>query len=90
MTPDDVYALAKSGIFTLLWISAPVMIVALGVGLLIALFQALTSIQEVTLTFVPKILLVFLTLLLFLPMMSSTLLGYTEMLMDMVRVSGQG
>lgn len=89
MTPDDVYELAKTGIMTLLWVSGPVMIVALVVGLIIALFQALTSIQEVTLTFVPKIILVFVALIFLMPMMANWLAGFTDNLMVMITASGQ-
>ena len=63
---------------TLLWVSAPTMVVALVVGLLVALIQALTSIQEVTLTFVPKIILVFAVLLISMPFMASELQQLTE------------
>ena len=71
MTPAQVLDMATLSIDTLLWVTAPVMAVALVVGLIIALFQALTSIQEMTLTFVPKIFLVFLSMVLFLPFMAS-------------------
>lgn len=63
---------------TLLWVSAPSMVVALVVGLIVALIQALTSIQEVTLTFVPKIILVFAVLLMAMPFMASQLQELTE------------
>jgi len=65
----DVQALdfAREAIWTVLKIGAPIMLVALVVGLIIALFQALTQIQEMTLTFVPKIIVIFLALLVFLP-----------------------
>ena len=63
---------------TLLWVSAPTMLVALVAGLIIALFQALTSIQEVTLTFVPKIILVFVVLLLTMPFVASEMQQLTE------------
>ena len=56
----------------------PLMSVALGVGLVVAIFQSLTQIQEMTLTFIPKILATFLSLLLFLPFMGSTLNGFME------------
>jgi flagellar biosynthetic protein FliQ len=53
--------------------SAPAMLAGLVVGLVIAFFQALTQVQEMTLVFVPKILAIFLALLLFLPLMGATL-----------------
>lgn len=90
MTPDDVYALARSGIITLLWVTGPIMTIALVVGLVIALFQALTSIQEVTLTFVPKILIVFIALIFLLPPMAIWLTSFTDNLFVLIRASGQG
>ena len=59
----------REAIWTLIIVTAPIMLVGLVVGLIISLFQALTSIQEMTLTFVPKILLVFMSLVIFLPFM---------------------
>ena len=70
MTPDSLLDFAQSAIITLLWVTGPVMLIALAVGLVIALIQALTSIQEITLTFVPKILIVFVALIFLLPMMA--------------------
>ena len=54
------------------------MAISLGVGLLIALFQALTSIQEITLTFVPKILVVFLSLIFLLPLMADQMAKFAQ------------
>lgn len=64
---------AREAIFTVLKIGSPIMLIALVVGLIIALFQALTQIQEMTLTFVPKILVIFVSLLIFLPFIVETL-----------------
>ncbi len=69
MNEDEALTFAAEAIIALLQLSAPVMMVGLVVGLTIALFQALTQIQEITLTFVPKIIVVFLSLLVFLPFM---------------------
>ena len=55
MGPTDVLDVGRDAIYVMLQVSAPVMLVGLGVGLIIALFQALTQIQEMTLTFVPKL-----------------------------------
>ena len=54
MNPADILDIARDAIFTLLIVSGPVMVVGLLVGLAIALFQALTQIQEITLTFIPR------------------------------------
>jgi flagellar biosynthetic protein FliQ len=72
----------------LLKIGGPVMLVALVAGLAISLVQALTQIQEMTLAFVPKIVLIFLSLLLFLPFMVSTLTGFTQRLFDKIVALG--
>jgi len=68
--------IARDGIVTFLKVGAPLMLVALTIGLIISLLQALTQIQEQTLIFVPKILAVFAAMLLMLPFMSDALAGY--------------
>ena len=65
MTIDDVTAVASSALFTIIKCAAPVLLVSLTVGLLVSIFQTVTSIQEQTLTFVPKILSIFLALIVF-------------------------
>lgn len=64
---------AHDSIVTLLLVSAPLMLVGLVVGVVVSLFQALTQIQETTLVFVPKILAIFLALLIALPFMADVL-----------------
>ena len=68
--------IARDGIVTFLKVGAPLMLVALMVGLVVSLLQALTQIQEQTLIYVPKILAVFAAMLLMLPFMSDALAGY--------------
>jgi flagellar biosynthesis protein FliQ len=77
MNPTDVLDIGREAVFVLLKVSGPMMLVAMVSGLTIALFQALTQIQEMTLTFVPKIVLVFLTLILMLPFIASSLGNFT-------------
>ena len=67
---------ARDGIVTFLKVAGPLMIIALAVGLVISLLQALTQIQEQTLIYVPKILAVFGALMLMLPFMGDALSGY--------------
>jgi flagellar biosynthesis protein FliQ len=67
---------ARDGIITFLKVAGPLMIIALVVGLVISLLQALTQIQEQTLIYVPKILAVFGAMLLMLPFMGDALAGY--------------
>ena len=76
MTGGAVLDIARDGIIVFIKAGAPLMLVALIVGLVVSLFQALTQIQEQTLVFVPKILAVFGALLLFLPFMGDALAGY--------------
>ena len=64
ITQDAVLDIAKDAIFNIIIVSAPLLLVSLIVGLIISIFQTVTSIQEQTLTFVPKILAVFITLML--------------------------
>lgn len=78
MTPDAVAEVSRQAITTLLMVCGPLMVIALVVGLLVALFQTLTSIQEVTLTFVPKIIAVFAAMLLIMPFMASQLEALTQ------------
>lgn len=89
MTEIEVIDIAKDALWILLVSGAPIMGIAMGVGLLIALFQALTQIQEMTLTFVPKIIAVFLGLMLFLPFMFSTLDAFAERMFNRMTQVGQ-
>jgi flagellar biosynthesis protein FliQ len=75
MTPADSIDFARQAIWVLLQISAPAMITALVVGLSIGLLQALTQIQEMTLVFVPKIIAIFLMLLISLPFAGEAMSG---------------
>ena len=77
MTPEFVVSFAKEGIILTLLISAPMLLLGLIVGLIISIFQAVTSIQEMTLTFIPKILAVFLGLLFFAPWMLEKIMSFT-------------
>jgi len=63
ITQDAVLDIAKEAIYTIIITAAPLLVVSLVVGLIISIFQTVTSIQEQTLTFVPKILAVFVTLM---------------------------
>ena len=80
MAPEFVIRIAKEMIEITLLISLPIMGVGLVVGLLVSIFQAVTQIHEMTLTFVPKIVAVLLTLLFLLPWMMQKLVSYTEQL----------
>ncbi|HWK43286.1 MAG TPA: flagellar biosynthesis protein FliQ [Stellaceae bacterium] len=87
MNADTVLDLARETIFVTLKLGAPCMLLALGIGLVVSLFQALTQIQEQTLTFVPKIVVIFLSLIVLLPFMLTTLQTFTQGLADRI-ISG--
>ncbi len=87
MTGPEILDVGREGIVVLLKVSSPLMLIGLGVGLIIALFQALTQIQEMTLVFVPKILAIFIGLIVMLPFMGTTLGAYMNYIADRI-VSG--
>lgn len=84
MNELQILEIANEAIWVLIKISLPIMLTALLVGLTISLFQALTQIQEMTLAFVPKIVSVFLMLLLCVPFMISSLQTLTDNLMERI------
>jgi len=84
MNGAEVLDVARDAIFVLLRVSGPLMLVALVTGVTIALFQAITQIQEMTLTFVPKILALFASLLVFLPGMSVMLRDFMVRMADLI------
>ena len=83
MDGAQILDIGRDGIWVMILVAAPMMTVGLVVGIVIALFQALTQIQEQTLVFVPKILAIFVTLLLALPFMADSLHGH------MMRISSR-
>ena len=86
MTGPEVLDVARDAIETLLIVSAPLMLVGLVVGVAISLLQALTQIQETTLVFVPKILAIFLAMLIALPFMADAM--QSEMMRLAARIAG--
>ena len=76
MTVDEVTAIASSALFLVIKVAAPVLLVSLVIGLIVSIFQAVTSIQEQALTFVPKILAVFLALIVLGNWMLSEMSGF--------------
>ena len=88
MSTTEVLEIGRDAVFVLLKVGAPIMLIALAVGLTVSLAQALTQIQEMTLAFVPKILVIFVTLIFLLPFMLNTLIVFTQQLTD--RIAGLG
>lgn len=87
MNGAEVLDVGREAIVVLLKMAGPFMIIALVVGLVIALFQALTQVQEMTLVFVPKIFAIFITLLVMLPFMGSTISSLMTIIFDKI-ISG--
>lgn len=76
MTMDQIMFLGRDAMIVTLLVSSPMLLSGLVIGLLISIFQSVTQIQEITLTFVPKIFVVMLSFVLFMPWMGNTLLGF--------------
>ncbi len=77
MTPEDVVHIGRKAVETVLLGSAPMLIAAMVVGLIISIFQAATQINEQTMTFIPKIVVVFVTLLIFGPWLMNLLITFS-------------
>ncbi len=88
MSPNEVLEVGTDALLTLLLVGSPIMGVALAVGLMISLFQALTQMQEQTLSFVPKVTAMVVTFLLFLPFMMSTMTGFAERMFERAATLG--
>lgn len=88
MNDVAVLEIARQGFFVVLLLAGPLMLVATAVGLVVALFQALTTIQEATLTFAPKIVAMFAAMLLLLPFMMTTLIEFTRDLFSRAVIGG--
>ncbi|MBR6451995.1 MAG: flagellar biosynthesis protein FliQ [Lachnospiraceae bacterium] len=78
MTVDTVTEIVRGALYTIIMTAAPMLLVSLVVGLTISIFQTVTSIQEQTLTFVPKILSIFLTLMVLGHWMLNNIISYMQ------------
>ncbi len=89
MNDTDTALMLRDGMLVMLKLGGPPLLVALAVGLVISLLQAVTQINEATLAFVPKVLAICVALVLLGPFMLSTLSGYTHTLLDrMIAIGG--
>lgn len=88
MTPEFVTGLGRQAIETILLVASPMLLAGLIVGLLISIFQAATQINEQTMTFIPKIVAVFVTLLLFAPWMIKIMLSFTTSVLTRIATVG--
>jgi len=84
MTPESVITLVQNALFILIIVAAPPLAVSLLVGLLVSILQAATQINEMTLTFIPKLIAMFLVLVLAGPWMLTTLMDYTTRLFQSI------
>ena len=89
MTEDFIIHVFREAFYTLMLISAPTLLVSLVVGLIISVFQAATSIQEATLTFVPKIIVMAAVIVLTLPWILDVLISFTVNLFNQIPTLGR-
>lgn len=80
MTPDTIIDLSQQALYVIAMITAPMLLSALAIGLLIGMFQAATSINEQTLSFIPKLMVLLLSIMVAGPWMLNLLLSYTRRL----------
>jgi len=78
MDVGNVIELSKEALNLVIWLSLPMLAVSLVIGIVISLFQAVTQIQEMTLTFVPKIIAVFITTAIAAPWLTETMISFTR------------
>lgn len=88
MQGTDVLEIGRDALYVLLEVSGPILLLGLVVGVVISLFQTVTQIQEMTLTFVPKILVVFTSLLYLMPQMGASLSGFFQRIMERIALGG--
>ena len=89
MTVDDISMITQNALFCVIKTAAPVLLVSLAVGLIVSIFQTVTSIQEQTLTFVPKVLSIFLTIMMLGHWMLNNMTGFmTELWSDFTMYTG--
>ena len=84
MNEADVLEISRMTFIVILKAGGPIMAAGLVIGLIIAIFQTLTSIQEMTLTFVPKIIIIFAAVIVFMPFMMTSIIDYTNNLYDKI------
>jgi flagellar biosynthetic protein FliQ len=88
MTEAELIDIARASMVVMVKLAAPPLLAGLAIGLAVSMFQALTQIQEMTLTFVPKVLTVLVVLLIFLPFMLHTLTDFMHMVLDRAIAGG--
>ncbi|HHB76423.1 MAG TPA: flagellar biosynthesis protein FliQ [Desulfobulbus sp.] len=89
MTPEDVVHIGRKAVETVLLGSGPMLIAAMVIGLIISIFQAATQINEQTMTFIPKIVVVFVTLLIFGPWLMNLLITFSTGIISSIATIGR-
>lgn len=84
MSEADIIQITRDAIMVLLIVSAPLLLIAMGVGLVISMVQALTQIQESTIAFVPKIMIMFVSMIFLLPFMTHQLVDFGNRLPELI------
>jgi len=84
MTPEMVVSVGRDAVLTMLMVSAPMLLSGLLIGLIISILQAITQVHEMTLTFIPKIVVVALSLIIFLPWIMNVVTEFTTRLYDII------
>jgi len=84
MSETEIIAIGRDAVYTMLMVGGPIMLIALFVGLVVALFQALTQIQEMTLAFVPKIIAIMIAIMALAPYMVNQLQGFADEVSDRI------
>jgi len=84
MTPEMVVTISRDAVWTMLLVSAPMLLSGLIIGLVISILQAVTQVHEMTLTFIPKIAVVAISLIIFLPWIMNLLVDFTVRLYGMI------
>jgi len=90
MNEAEVIEICREAIIVMLKVAGPVLLSGLAIGVVVSLIQAVTQIQEMTLAFIPKMLVMFLMTIWLLPFMMSTLGGFTKSLTDRIVSVGHG
>jgi flagellar biosynthetic protein FliQ len=86
---EQVFDVLREAMLVTLIICGPPMAIGLVVGIVISLIQAMTQIQEMTLTFVPKLIVLFITMIIFMPFMLATIIKFTEYIFDQIVAGGR-
>lgn len=84
MNQNEIIDIARDAIMMVITIGTPIMVVGLVVGVAVALLQALTQVQEITLVFVPKILAIFFAIFLFLPGFATAMIDFMNVIADKI------